>query len=132
MFSRLLCAVLLAAMAIAPVAAATRDCPTLDGAQILDLLEQSPTCEKSLALFQVCSYGASGDVGLSEVVIRKCEGDFLIKLSKSRRQAYDRQQKRCARKYQNQSGTMYRSFEAFCRANLARDYSRRFAKGLKS
>jgi hypothetical protein len=131
MFSRLLSAALLAPMATAPAAAAP-DCPTLDGTQILELLEQAPACEKSLALFQACSYGASGDVGLSEVVIRKCEGDFLTKLSTSQRQTYDRQQKRCARKYQNQSGTMYRSFEAFCSANLARDYSRRFAKGPKS
>jgi hypothetical protein len=132
MFSRLVCAVSLVAMATAPTAAATRDCPTLDGDKRLELLDQAPTCEKSLALFQACSYGASGDVGLSEVVIRKCEGDFLTKLSKSQRQTYDRQQKMCARKYQNQSGTMYRSFEAFCSANLAKDYSRRFAKGPKS
>jgi len=132
MFSRMLRAVLLAAMATAPAAAATPDCPTLDGDKILELLDQAPTCETSLALFRDCSYAASGDVGLSEVVIRKCEADFLTKLSTSQRQAYDRQQKRCARKYQTQSGTMYRSFEVFCSANLARDYSRRFAKGPKS
>jgi hypothetical protein len=131
MFSRFICAVSLVAMVAAP-AAATQECPTRDGAEILDLLEQAPTCEKSLALFQACSYGAGGDVGLSAVVIRKCEGGFLTKLGKSQRQAYDRQQKRCVRKYQDQSGTMYRSFEAFCSAKLAKDYSQRFAKGSKS
>jgi len=52
----------------------------------------------------------------------------LTKLSKAQRQTYDRQRQRCARKYQDQSGTMYRSFEAFCCAILAKDYSRRFAK----
>ena len=36
------------------------------------------------------------------------------------------------RKYQNQSGTMYRAFAAFCRADLAKNYSRRFAKVPKS
>ena len=118
-------------MATAPAAAA-RDCPTLDGDKRLELLEHAPSCEKSLALFQACSYGASGDVALSAAVTRKCEGDFLTKLNKSQRQTYDRQQKHCARKYQNQSGTLYRSFEAFCSANLAKDYSRRFAKGPKS
>jgi len=39
------------------------------------------------------------DLALNEIVIRKCEGDFLPKLSKSQRQAYDQQQKRCSRKY---------------------------------
>jgi hypothetical protein len=132
MLSKLLYAVSIVAMTIAPAAAATLDCPTRDRDNILDLLDQAPTCEKSSALFQVCSYGAGGDVALSQVVIRKCEGDFLTKLSKSQRQSYDRQQKRCSLKYRNESGTMYRSFEAFCSANLARDYARRFAKGPKS
>jgi len=99
------------ATTIAPAAAATLDCPAQDRDNIVDLLDRAPTCEKSLALFQACSYGASGDVALSEVVIRKCEGDFLSKLSKSQRQSYDRQQKQCSLKYQNESGTMYRSFE---------------------
>ena len=130
MLSRLICAVSLAAMAAVP-AIALPECPTRDGAEILDLLDQAPTCRESLALFEACAYGAGGDVGLSEVVIRKCEGDFLTGLSKSQRQVYDRQQKRCARKHQNQSGSMYRSFEAFCSANLAQDYSWRFAKGPK-
>jgi hypothetical protein len=132
MFSRLLCAASIVAMATAPVAAPIEDCPTRGGDNILDLLDQAPTCEKALAFFEACAYGSSGDVGLSEVVIRKCEGDFLTKLSKSQRQAYDQGQKRCWRKYRNESGTMYRSFEAFCSANLAKNYARRFAKGSKS
>ena len=73
MFSRLVSAVSLLAMATVPAAAAP-DCPTREGDKILDLLDQAPTCERSLALFQACSYGAGGDVELSEVVIRKCEG----------------------------------------------------------
>jgi len=111
MFSKLLYALSIVATTIAPAAAATLDCPAQDLDNIVDLLDRTPTCEKSLALFQACSYGASGDVALSEVVIRKCEGDFLSKLSKSQRQSYDRQQKQCSLKYQNESGTMYRSFE---------------------
>jgi hypothetical protein len=34
--------------------------------------------------------------------------------------------------YRNESGTAYRSFEAFGSANLAKAYARRFAKGSKS
>ena len=36
--------------------------------------------------------------------------------------------KRCDEKYRNESGTMYRSFSAFCRATLARDTAAKFAK----
>ena len=127
---RLLSAIALVAAVTAPVAA-EEECPSGFEERIA-LLEHAPTCAKSRAEFARCSYVASGDVGLSEVVIKKCEGDFLTKLSKSQRQAYDRQQQHCDRKYANQSGTMYRAFAAFCRADLAKDYSRRFAKGPKS
>jgi hypothetical protein len=127
---RLLSAIAVLAAVAAPAVAA-EECPS-DLDERIGLLEQAPTCARSLALFERCSYGASGDVALSQPVIKKCEGDFLTKLSTSQRQAYDRQQKRCARKYQDQSGTMYRSFEAFCSANLAKDYARRLAKGPKS
>jgi hypothetical protein len=41
---------------------------------------------------------------------------------------YDREQKGCQRKYANEAGTMYRSFEAFCGADVARSYSAKFLK----
>jgi hypothetical protein len=132
MFSKSFIAASVVAMAVAAANAAALNCPTHEGDKVLDLLDQAPTCEKSLALFEACGFGSSADVALGEVVIRKCEGDFLAKLSKSQRQAYDREQMRCSRKYRNESGTMYRSFEAFCRANLAKDYVTRIHKGSKS
>jgi hypothetical protein len=127
---RLLSAIALVAAVTTPVVA-EEECPSGFDERIA-LLEHAPTCAKSRADFARCSYVASGDVGLSDVVIKKCEGDFLTKLSRPQRQAYDRQQNQCDRKYQNQSGTMYRAFAAFCRADLAKNYSRRFAKGPKS
>lgn len=116
---------------VAVVASAAAECPTREGDRILDLLDQAPSCEASLALFQACAYGASADVGLSEVVIGKCERDFLIRLSPPQRRTYAAEQQRCARKYQNETGSMYRSFEAFCRAILAQSYAGRTAKGPK-
>jgi hypothetical protein len=49
-------------------------------------------------------------------------------MSKAERRVYDRGIKRCDEKYKNESGTMYRSFSAFCRATLARDTAAKFAK----
>jgi hypothetical protein len=114
-----------------PVAAAPAQCPTLDGAGRLELLEHAPSCDRSLELFDLCSYGTSGDVGLSTVVIKKCEGGFLAKLGASRRRTYEREQQHCLHKYEKEEGTMYVSFSAFCAAKLARSYARRFSSVVK-
>jgi len=122
---------LVVAASAPPATAAAAECPTLDGAGRLELIEQAPTCDRSSKLFELCSYGASGDVGLSAVVIKKCEGDFLSKLNASQRRTYEHEQQQCAHKYEKEEGTMYVSFAAFCAADLAKSYARRFSKGVK-
>jgi len=131
--SDLLASILLLVVAVgAPAAAgAAEECPTPDGAGRLELLANAPTCGRSLKLLELCSYGASGDVGLSTIVIKKCEGDFLNKLSASQRRTYERGQQHCLHKYDKEEGTMYVSFATFCAADLARSYAHRFSKGLK-
>ena len=99
-------------------------CPTRELDSIADLIDQAPSCRHAVRLFEIV--GASGDVALGTAVTEKCEGGFLNKLTASQKQTYERRQKRCARKYQNKIGTMYRSFEAFCGAYVARNYSDRF------
>jgi len=42
--------------------------------------------------------------------------------------AYKRDLAVCDRKYRNKSGTMYISFTAFCRAEVAQRYSRQMRK----
>jgi hypothetical protein len=103
-------------------------CPTRDGDGIVDLIRQAPSCARAVALLEICQFGSSGDVGLGAAVTAKCEGDFLPKLSAAQKADYERRQKQCAHKYQNEAGTMYRSFEAFCAAYAARDYSAKFLK----
>jgi hypothetical protein len=106
------------------------ECPTFDHKEIEELLGKAPSCRRALALFEICQFGASGDVNLGAIVTHKCEGDFLTKLSSTQRRAYQREQARCLRKYSKQDGTMYRSFEAFCGAGVARNYSARFLKAV--
>ena len=131
--SDLLASILSLVVAVsAPAAAvAAEECPTLDGAGRLELLEHAPSCDRSLELFELCSYGASGDVGLSTVVIKKCEGGFLAKLGASQRRTYEREQQHCLHKYEKEEGTMYVSFSAFCAAELARSYAHRFSSVVK-
>ena len=111
--------------------AAPKDCPTLEYEKIEKLLAAAPSCDQSMASFNDCAFGASGDVGLGAIVIKKCEGDFLTKLSKAQRRVYDRKLKACTKKYANKSGTMYRSAEAFCAAKVAQAYAARAARANK-
>ena len=114
----------------APKSGQPKECPigdlSLEARE--EVLRSAPSCDKSLELFGLCSFGASGDVSLGAIVTEKCEADFLAKLSKRQRRAYHREQKRCAGKYRHESGSMYRSFEAYCGAEVARTYARRFGK----
>ena len=70
----------------------------------------------------------SGDIHLGEAVEKKCEADFLARLKPPRKAAYQREMRVCDRKYRNASGTMYLSFTAFCRAEVAQRYSHRALK----
>jgi hypothetical protein len=95
-----------------------KDCPVQDfGLEAReDAIRKASTCKQALEIMQACAYGASGDTGLGAAVRERCEPEFLPKLSKAQKRAYDREQRRCDRKYARQSGTMYRSFTAFCQA----------------
>jgi len=118
-------------VSVAPAAIAAgsqKACPSRDLADIRELLNKEPSCQGAVALLEICEFGSSGDVSLGAAVTKKCEDDFLSKLSKVRTRIYDRKQKRCSQKYWNKAGTMYRSFEAFCGVYLARDYSAKFGK----
>jgi hypothetical protein len=93
-----------------------------------DAVRKAPTCNAARKVAEACAYGAGGDTGLTNIVLEKCEAGFSAKMSKAERRVYDRGIKRCDEKYKNESGTMYRSFSAFCRATLARDTAAKFAK----
>ena len=109
----------------APVLA--EDCPAKSTQMddIIAALNAAKSCDAAMKVFEACEYGASGDVQFGEVVEKKCESDFLDRLKAPQQAAYQREMKVCDRKYRNQSGTMYISFTAFCRAEVAQRYSQR-------
>jgi hypothetical protein len=99
---------------------------TLD--EIVEAINASLGCERAMKLFQDCEFGTSGDIHLGAAVEKKCERDFLSRLKAAQKQTYQRELNVCDRKYRNESGTMYRSFTAFCRAEVAQRYSQRALK----
>lgn len=99
--------------------------PSSEREKILETLQNAPSCDQAVELFRACSGGASGDVEFGAVVVKNCEGGFLGRLTAQQKKVYDAEQRRCARKYANEQGTMYRSFEAHCGAEVAQKYARR-------
>jgi hypothetical protein len=91
-------------------------------------LQQAYSCAHAYRVFKACSSGASGDVALGTIVQKKCESRFPAKLGAAASATYKRKLTGCDHKYAKQSGSMYRSFEAFCRAGLARDYADRYSR----
>jgi hypothetical protein len=97
--------------------------------EVVDAINASRGCERAMKIFQDCALTSSGDIRLGAAVEKKCERDFVGHLGAPEKQIYRRKMRVCDRKYRNEDGTMYRSFTAFCRAEVARRYARRARKG---
>ena len=106
------------------------ECPakSFQSDDVVAALKGAKGCDAAMKVFEACQYGAGGDVELGEIVEKKCEADFLDNTSASRKQAYKRELGVCDRKYRNKSGTMYVSFTAFCRAQVAQRHSQEMRK----
>lgn len=99
---------------------------TLD--EVADTIRAQKGCESAMKVFRDCELTASGDVELGAAVEKKCEADFKSGLNAAQTQAYKSEMHACDIKYRNKSGTMYLSFTAFCRAEVAQRYSQRALK----
>lgn len=96
--------------------------------EIIGAIDATPGCERAMKLFEDCEFGTSGDIHLGAAVEKKCEAGFLNRLKAPQKRAYQRKMGVCDRKYENESGAMYRSFTAFCRAEIAQRYARKARK----
>jgi phage protein U len=132
----MLCRTVLAVSAMLLLATPLRakDCPVQEfGLEAREnAIRKASTCRQALEIMDACAYGAGGDTGLSVAVRERCEPEFLPKLGKAQKRAYDRELKRCDRKYARESGTMYRSFTAFCQAQSAVAHAGRFGATAKA
>ena len=115
-------------LAICPALA--EDCPAKSTQMddVIEAIKASAGCDAAMKVFEACAYGASGDVQFGTAVEKKCEADFLSRLTASQKQAYQRKMRVCDRKYRNRSGTMYLSSTAFCRAEVAQKFARKQRK----
>jgi hypothetical protein len=96
--------------------------------EIVEAINATSGCSPAMKLATDCQLGTGGDTQLGAAVEKKCEADFLNTANASKKQAYKRELGVCDRKYRNQSGTMYISFTAFCRAEVAQRYAKEMRK----
>jgi hypothetical protein len=117
-----------AALVGAPVRA--EDCPAKSNGMddVIAAISAAPGCDRAMKVFEACALGASGDVQFGDAVQQKCEADFQGRLKPPQKRAYDNAMRVGDRKYRNESGTMYQSFTAFCRAEVAQRYSKQARK----
>jgi len=130
LLSPVLVFVLALVLVLGAAPAIAEDCPAKSTQMddIIDAINAAPGCDRAMKIFEACEFGASGDVQFGAAVEKKCEGDFLGRLTAPKKQAYRHEMRVCDRKYRNESGTMYLSFTAFCRAEVAQRYSQRARK----
>jgi hypothetical protein len=96
--------------------------------EVAQTISAQASCERAMKVFQDCELTASGDVDLGAAVEKKCEADFMPGLKGAQKRAYQRQMRACDNKYRNKSSTMYLSFTAFCRAEVAQRFSQKALK----
>jgi hypothetical protein len=123
-------AILAVVLSFAAPPARAEDCPAKSTGMddIIAAVNAAPSCDRAMKVAEACAYGASADVQFGAAVEKKCEADFLGNLKAPQKRAYARKMGACDRKYRNQSGSMYLSATAFCRAEVAQRYALKAAK----
>ena len=106
---------------------ALQTCPvtSLDRKDIEAAIAAADTCSHAYHLMSACRSNDGGDVALADVVIQKCEQDFLPKLEPAALSAYKAAREACVRRFAHKEGSMYASFQATCEAAVAAVYAKK-------
>jgi hypothetical protein len=57
-----------------------RQCPTLDHREIESLLRKTRSCQRAVALFEICQTGSSGDVSFARSSPKNAKATFCASL----------------------------------------------------
>jgi hypothetical protein len=108
-------------------ASAEAKCPAGNAPIFEEDLRATPSCEAAHKLHDACSWGSSGDAGLSGVVIEKCEAVFLGGLSPAQKSNYQARQQRCSDKYAREDGSLAIAEASLCSEAIAVAFARNAA-----
>jgi len=129
---------LIAALSFGASAFAIEQCPVSDAdtdkagsyfEAVKTAVHNAPSCERAFKLTEACQFGDSKTNRLLEIVESKCEPLFMVKAGAKTKKAYEKAKERCDKIAERNSGTMYQSFAAVCRAGKARDFARQYGGG---
>jgi uncharacterized protein YecT (DUF1311 family) len=107
----------------ASTATADEACFGSDTAALSAALEKAGSCRAAFAKFSECAWGSSADLAFGDIVVKVCQGAFLDKLTVAAKANYADEGALCAYEHARQDGTMYRSMEALCRAEVAQRFA---------
>ena len=94
-----------------------------DAGALSAALEHADSCRAAFAKFSACAWGSSADLTFGDIVVKVCERGFVAKLSAAGKTNYSDEAALCAYEHVRQDGTMYRSMEALCRAEVAQRFA---------
>lgn len=129
---------LVAVLSFNGAASAVEQCPVTDAESekaggyveaVIAAVRYAPNCERAFKITEACEFGDSKTNRLLDIVATKCEPLFMKKASAAVKAAYKKAQDRCDKIAERNSGTMYQSFAAVCRAEKARDFARKYGRG---
>ena len=115
----------IAGMCAPALAQSPRACPHPESARdnIALTLKSAATCKMAYDLMNACRSNSGGDTELAEIVINRCEGDFMPGLTAAAKRTYQQERQDCRSRYAKSRGTMYVSFGATCEAGVAARYA---------
>ncbi|MEW6640967.1 MAG: hypothetical protein AB1586_10720 [Pseudomonadota bacterium] len=96
---------------------------------VMAAVRNAPNCERAFKMTEGCQFGDSKTNRLLEIVEAKCEPLFMKRAGPATKKAYKKAQARCDKIAERNSGTMYQSFAAVCRAGAAREFARKYGRG---
>lgn len=92
------------------------DCPS-SAEEVQLQIEQQTECYFAAQIARECAWGSSIDVQFVAAATEKCM-DFEPKMKRSDKKMYKSLMNKCAKKYENEEGTLYRSMHAHCTLNV--------------
>jgi uncharacterized protein YecT (DUF1311 family) len=112
---------------VPPPAFAEAKCPAGNAPIFEEDLRATASCEAAHKLHDACSWGSSGDAGLSGVVIEKCEAVFLTRLTPAQKRNYQDRQQRCSDKYAREDGSLAIAEASLCAEAIAVSFAKNAA-----
>jgi len=119
---RLLLATAFSAFAVS-ASLAEEACFGSDADAMSAALEKAGSCRAAFAKFSACAWGSNADLAFGDIVVKTCEGAFVGKLTAAAKANYAAEAALCAYEHARRDGTMYRSMEALCRAEVAQRFA---------